>query len=241
MRKARALAVTLLFSAVPVGAWGCIGDDTVVPLGDAGGSDATLDGTADAEEQAEAATEASCAVDAGALDDAQIALGATIISTHRCFSCHGQTLSGNNDGVVWAADEGGFAYPPNLTSDPATGLGCWTNDQIENAILDGIDNEGMQLCPPMPLFGHIDDGGLDAAQAQAVIAYLRSIPVYMNQVPNTNCTFSDAGPEASPEEAGPEEAGPEGGPDATLGDAADAAETGPDATAADAQQEAGGD
>jgi hypothetical protein len=86
----------------------------------------------------------------------------------------------------------------------------------------------MPLCPPMPRFGHIDDGGLDAAQVQAVIEYLRSIPHYMNQVPNTNCTFSDAGPEASPEEAGPEEAGPEAGLDATVGDAADA---GPDATA----------
>ena len=150
-------------------------------------------------------------------------------------------MSGNSDGVPWASDEGGFAYPPNLTSDPATGLGCWTNDQIENAILNGIDNEGMRLCPPMPRFGHIDDGGLDAAQVQAVIQYLRSIPVYVNQVSETNCTFSDAGPEASPEEAGPEDAGPEAGMDATTSDASDAgpAEAGADATG-DAQ-EAGGD
>ncbi|HEX8792861.1 MAG TPA: c-type cytochrome [Polyangiaceae bacterium] len=240
MNRTRKLAVTLLFSTLPVGLWACIGDDTVVPLGDAGGTDATLDGTDDGESEAEAAAEASCAVDAGPLDDAQVALGATIISTHRCFQCHGQTLSGNNDGVIWAQDEGGFAYPPNLTSDPATGLGCWSNDQIENAILNGIDNEGMPLCPPMPRFGHIDDGGLDAAQVQAVIQYLRSIPVYVNQVANTNCSFADAGPEASPEEAGPEDAGPEAGVDATTSDASDG---GFDATVeagADAQ-EAGGD
>lgn len=211
MKGTRALAVTLLFCVPAVGTLAC-GDDTIVPLGDAGGADATLDSPVEAEE-AEAAEEASCAVDAGPLDDAQIQLGAAIISTHRCFQCHGQTLSGNNDGVQWTSDEGGFAYPPNLTSDPTTGLGCWTNDQIENAILNGIDNEGMPLCPPMPRFGHLDDGGLDAAQVQAVIEYLRSLHVYVNQVPNTNCTFSDAGPEAAPEEAGPEEAGPsEAGP-----------------------------
>jgi len=220
VKTTRAFAVTLLVVAVPAGVWGCIGDDTVVSTGDAGSADATLDGTADGESEGEAEAEASCAVDAGPLDDAQIQLGAAIISTHRCFDCHGQTLSGNNDGVAYAQDEGGFAYPPNLTSDPATGLGCWTNAQIESAILDGVDNEGMPLCPPMPRFGHLQDGGLDAAQVQAVIEYLRSIPVTMNQVPDTNCTFSDAGPPDSSTEAGK---------DATTNDAADAGDATTDA------------
>jgi hypothetical protein len=214
VKTTRTFAVTLLVVAAPAGVWGCIGDDTVVPTGDAGSADATLEGAADGESEgaAEAAAEASCAVDAGPLDDAQIQLGAAIIATHRCFDCHGQTLSGNNDGVAFAQDEGGFAYPPNLTSDPATGLGCWTNAQIENAILNGIDDEGLRLCPPMPTFGHLQDGGLDAAQVQAVIEYLRSIPVYVNQVPDTNCTFSDAGPPDSGD----------AGKDATTSDAGDA-------------------
>jgi hypothetical protein len=222
LKSTRALAVALLVFVAPVGLWACIGDDTVVPTGDAGSSDATLDVAVEAESEAEA--EASCAVDAGPLDDAEIQLGAAIISTHRCFDCHGQTLSGNNDGVQYAQDEGGFAYPPNLTSDPATGLGCWTNDQIENAILNGTDNEGVPLCPPMPRFGHVQDGGLDASQVQAVIEYLRSIPIYVNQVPNTNCTFSDAGPEAGPQDAG------DAGHDATTSDAADGGSDAGDAT-----------
>jgi hypothetical protein len=227
LKGTRALALSLLVLAAPAGLWACIGDDTVVATGDAGSSDATLDSAGDAESEAQA--EASCAVDAGPLDDAEIQLGAAIISTHRCFDCHGQALSGNNDGVTFADDEGGFAYPPNLTSDPATGLGCWSNDQIENAILNGIDNEGMRLCPPMPRFGHLLDGGLDAGQVQAVIEYLRSIPIYKNQVPNTNCTFSDAGPEAGPQDAGADadaayDAGKDAdaGYDATTSDAADA-------------------
>jgi hypothetical protein len=240
LKGTRALAVTLLVSVALVGVWAC-GDDTIVPMGDAGGADATLDITVDAESEAEAESEASCAVDAGQLDDAEIQLGETIISTHRCFICHGQTLGGNNDGVAFPQDEGGFAYPPNLTSDPATGLGCWTNAQIERAILDGIDNEGMPLCPPMPRFGHLDDGGLDAAQVQAVIEYLRSIPVYVNQVPNTNCTFSDAGPEAAPpEEAGPGDAGGDAA-DATLGDAGEAGDAADASDATTDVQEAGGD
>lgn len=231
----------LLVSVVPVGVSAC-GDDTVVATGDAGGSDATLDVGVEAAQEAEAQAEASCAVDAGALDDAEVQLGETIIMGHRCFQCHGQTLSGNNDGVAYAEDEGGLAYPPNLTSDPATGLGCWTNDQIANAILNGIDNEGMPLCPPMPQFGHLADGGLDEMQVQAVIQYLRSIPVIANQVPDTNCIISDAGPEAAPpEEAGPTESGTDSGLDATTSDAAsDAAGDASDA-GTDAETDAGAD
>jgi hypothetical protein len=147
--------------------------------------------TADAEVEAET----TCAFDAGALDDAQVQLGQWIVATHRCHSCHGGALSGTVDGVLSPTTEGGFAYPPNLTPDPATGLGCWTDDEIENAFLNGIDKEGMPLCPPMPRFGHLDDGGIDAAQAGAVVQYLRSLPPFSQVVPDTpNCTVPDGGP-----------------------------------------------
>jgi hypothetical protein len=142
----------------------------------------------------EAETAPSCAVDAGLLDDAEVQVGQSIVAAHKCPTCHGGTLSGNYDGVLSPTTEGGRAYPPNLTPDPATGLGCWTDYQIENAFLNGIDNEGMPLCPPMPRFGHLADGGLDAAAARAVVEYLRSLPIFVNAVPNTpNCTVPDAG------------------------------------------------
>lgn len=189
------------------------------------GADAGMDATEEPEQ------EASCAVDAGPYSDAEVALGLQLVGLHKCENCHGDTLSGNNDGVPSLTVEGGLAYPPNLTPDPATGLGCWTDEQIENAILNGIDNMGMPLCPPMPLFGHEGDAGLDQDQAAAVVAYLRSLPPTVNQVPNTpNCpapTVPEAGPEASTEEAGldgsTEEAGSDGSTDATSnGDASDA-------------------
>jgi hypothetical protein len=150
------------------------------------------------------AAEASCAVDAGTLDDAQVALGQAVVGAHRCDQCHGANLEGNFDGVQSPTTEGGTAYPPNLTSDPATGLGCWTNDQIENAILNGIDNQGMPLCPPMPRWGHLDDGGLDAAEAWAVVQFLRSLPIVSLQVPSTpNCSQPEAGTDASVDDASP--------------------------------------
>jgi mono/diheme cytochrome c family protein len=144
------------------------------------------------------ATDAGCAVDSGALDGAQVALGQQIVGARNCSKCHGENFEGNFDGVPSPTTEGGTAYPPNLTSDPATGLGCWTDPQIENAILNGIDNQGMLLCPPMPRWGQIDDGGLDAAAAWAVVQFLRSLPIAPFQVPNTpNCAQLDAETDAS--------------------------------------------
>ena len=233
-RRCSALALLLL----PVAGTGlaACGDDTVVLPGDGGGTDATID-SVDATEEPEA--EASCAVDAGPLDDAVVALGLQLVQAHKCQDCHGQVLSGNNDGVPSLTAEGGTAYPPNLTSDPATGLGCWTNDQIENAILNGIDDEGMPLCAPMPLFGHID-GGLDPAQAQAVIEYMRSLPIVHNQVADTPaCPVPEAGVDAQGEagtDAGTD-ASTEAGSDAAF-DAGDAAADGGADAAVDANLDA---
>jgi hypothetical protein len=189
------------------------------------GSDSGLDASIDvAEEPSE--VEASCAVDAGPLDDAEVALGMELVTLHKCQNCHGVALSGNNDGVPSTTAEGGLAYPPNLTSDPATGLGCWTNAQIENAILNGIDNQGMALCNPMPKFGHLGDAGLDPAQAADIVEFLRSLPVVVNNVPDTpSC------PVPPPVEAGVD-AGVDAEPDAPTGAAPDApSDSAPEAAA----------
>jgi len=182
----RAGALALLLPFAGGGALAACGDDSV-PLApsEAGVHDATVEASADAE--LDGAAEASCAVDPGPLDPNEGDAGLQIIGTHRCKDCHGDQLSGNQDGVPSMTAEGGFAYPPNLTPDPATGLGCWTNAQIENAILNGIDNEGMLLCSPMPVFGHLpqDAGGLTPAEVAEVVQYLRSIPAIKETVMNT--------------------------------------------------------
>jgi hypothetical protein len=229
--KPQLRVAALLFLFVPaagavVGA--CSGDDSTPAVAADAGLDSTVVVGGDAGEDAgfDAATpvEASCAVfDAGAFDDAQVQEGKQIVIAHLCTSCHGEALTGTPNGVPSPTAIGGTAYPPNLTSDPATGLGCWTNDQIVNAILHGIDNEGMALCAPMPVFGSIPgNGGLDAGEAADVVAFLRSLaPVSMNIPDTPACPAPEAGP--------PEEAGTDAG-DASTPDA-DAASM-PDADAA---------
>lgn len=202
----------------------CSGDDNLSPT-DTDASTAEPDATS-ADVTASDATRdgsESCAVDAGPLDPAQVALGLSLVTSHGCYGCHGGDLSGNNDGVPSTNADGGVAYPPNLTSDPVTGLGCWTNAQIENAILHGIDNEGDQLCNPMPLFGSLDgSAGLGASDAVAIVAYLRSLQITVNQVPDTPICFAvDSG--APETDGGATDAGADAEVDAS-DDAADASD-----------------
>jgi hypothetical protein len=157
--------------------------------------------------------------DASGLDDASVAEGFHAVwQVYRCWGCHqkasqkvddaggGIVLSGNNDGL----GDSGTTFPPNLTSDPVTGVGCWTNDELVQAILKGKDEDGTSLCPSMPKWGQAiktTDGGvrsgtpMDAGTAQAIVDYLRSLPVVSNAVPDTTCAApgdggADAGADA---------------------------------------------
>ncbi len=102
-----------------------------------------------------------------------------------CYGCHGPTFSG---GLIVHG-----AYAKNLTPDPATGLGCWTDQQIVTAILTATAADGEMLCV-MPKWGEL---GMNADQAEQIVEYLRSLPAVVNQVPPTNCPGpADAGGEA---------------------------------------------
>jgi hypothetical protein len=152
--------------------------------------------------------------DASGLDEASVAAGfEQVWRTYRCWGCHqeasqkvddagqGIVLSGNNQGI----GDSGTIFPPNLTNDP-TGIGCWTNQAVEDAILKGTDPEGGTLCPSMPRWGHAlatPDGGtrpgtpMDAGTAQEIIAYLRSLAPVANTVMDTTCPSADGGTDAA--------------------------------------------
>jgi mono/diheme cytochrome c family protein len=62
---------------------------------------------------------------------------------------------------------------PNITSDLETGIGGWSDDEILRAFRDGIAKDGHLMMPMMP-FGSYQY--MSDADAQAVIAYLRTVP-----------------------------------------------------------------
>lgn len=76
----------------------------------------------------------------------------------------------------------GVWYSRNLTGDAATGLGRWTEAEIVDAITRGVGRHGRWLDPmamPWPWFSR-----LRAADAQAIAAYLKSLPPVVNPVPD---------------------------------------------------------
>jgi hypothetical protein len=196
-------ALGAAYAALVVSA--CSGDDTTPPNATADSSvpaDATIDNTQPSQDTGaggdtstqdtgkggDTGTTNKClgAIDAASLDDAMVAEGMQAVLAFRCYGCHqstpvdaGITLSGNNNSIK----DGGAVYPPNLTPDPDSGLGCWTLDQIGYTILNAIDDQDASLCV-MPKFA---TKGMDASTAQAVAEFLKSLPAVQNQVPQTTC------------------------------------------------------
>src|SRR5436190_14253960 len=62
---------------------------------------------------------------------------------------------------------------PNISPDPETGSGKWTDDLFRRALRQGIGANGRTLFPMMPyrLFHEMCD-----EDVESVIAYIRSIP-----------------------------------------------------------------
>lgn len=75
----------------------------------------------------------------------------------------------------------GISYASNLTPDPNTGLGVWTEEMFLKAMRTGRHmGTSRPIQPPMPWpsYAHMTDDDL-----KAVFAYLRSVPALANRVP----------------------------------------------------------
>jgi hypothetical protein len=106
-----------------------------------------------------------------------------------CHDCHtpgsllgmpDHTRAYNGGDVGFFMPGIGYVYPPNLTPDPETGLGNWTEDQIVTALRTGVRPDGRTLVPIMPWPGL---SALTNEDAYAMAAYMKSLPPVANQVP----------------------------------------------------------
>jgi mono/diheme cytochrome c family protein len=80
----------------------------------------------------------------------------------------------------------GRIVAPNLTPDPETGAGRWTDDQLARAIREGVGHDGRALFPMMPYSRYREMTDEDLA---SVVVYLRSLPAVRNQLPPTEIIF----------------------------------------------------
>ncbi|WP_137387766.1 c-type cytochrome [Rhodoligotrophos defluvii] len=106
-----------------------------------------------------------------------------------CGGCHtpGVFLGKPDHTRALAGSEVGFEipglgifYPPNLTPDPETGLGKWSEAEIVKAVRTGERPDGRVLAPAMP-YPHY--GKLTDKDAFALAAYLKSLEPVRNAVP----------------------------------------------------------
>jgi hypothetical protein len=117
--------------------------------------------------------------------------------TSGCIYCHSEHDLLKRDAPIPASQRGAGQVLPylglpgrivasNITPDPQTGAGSWTDDQLARAIREGIGHDGRTLFPIMPYarFHSMSDEDL-----ASIVVYLRSLPPVRHELPATEIIF----------------------------------------------------
>lgn len=129
----------------------------------------------------------------------QVAFGRYLVtSRYKCYDCHSGDILKTDDqdpeksfgymggGSVLQDTEGHEIVSRNLTADPETGTGDWTPEQFAQAMKYGQSPNG-PLRYPMPKYSLVTD-----AEARAIYAYLRTVPVIKKATPEDGAVASTA-------------------------------------------------
>jgi mono/diheme cytochrome c family protein len=120
--------------------------------------------------------------------DAALDRGSYLVNTiMTCGNCH--SPKGPPDVVAGKDFSGGLRFdePPfdvtasNITPDKATGIGNWSTADIKKSLIDGVRPDGVPLAVVMPtgFYGILIPSDLDA-----IVAYLQSLKLVSNKVPD---------------------------------------------------------
>jgi len=126
----------------------------------------------------------------------QVERGEYLIELLGCGACHTdgalegapqmeRALAGSSIGIAYTNPLGekypGIIYPPNITPDKETGIGDWSDSQIEKAIRAGFGRHAGRRITVMPWQGYAK---ITQEDVTAIVAYLRSIKPVSHNVPN---------------------------------------------------------
>ncbi|HEY6062638.1 MAG TPA: cytochrome c [Chitinophagaceae bacterium] len=113
-----------------------------------------------------------------------------------CIHCHSKRDFNKFSGPVIPGTEGGGGmvfdnklfdpipgtlYAKNITPDPETGIGTWTDEDILKAITQGINKKGDTLFPIMP---YANFNRMAKEDLLSIIAYIRTLKPIKNKVPD---------------------------------------------------------
>lgn len=121
--------------------------------------------------------------------DEKLDRGKYLVDFGGCFDCHtpGYFFGKPDMSKFLGGSEVGFEIPgmgvfygPNITPDAETGIGRWSEAEIVAAIQTGVRPDGRELAPIMPWRSIAK---LTKEDAEAIAAYLKSLPAISNTVP----------------------------------------------------------
>ncbi len=127
---------------------------------------------------------------------AQVNRGEYLVELLGCGACHtdgalegvpdfDKSLAGSSIGIAYTSplneQRPGILFPPNLTPDEETGIGLWTDRQIENAISAGVGRHSGRRIAIMPWQGYTR---MTPEDVKAIVSYLRSIKPVYHEVPD---------------------------------------------------------
>jgi mono/diheme cytochrome c family protein len=126
---------------------------------------------------------------AAAPQNALATRGQYVATEADCMSCHtapgGQPYAGGYP----LKSPLGTLYGPNITPDPDTGIGTWSEADFAKALRQGVGKDGSYLYPAMP---YEDYTKMTAADMDALWAYMRSVRPVKNTPPRIRCRFLSA-------------------------------------------------
>lgn len=120
------------------------------------------------------------------LDRALVLRGRYLALAGDCISCHTRAAGAPFAGGLAFHTPFGIIYSPNITPDPQTGIGQWSEAEFARALRQGIDKHGKQLYPVFPYSYFTKIGDPDVA---ALYAFLRAIPAVKYVAPANDMTF----------------------------------------------------
>ena len=87
---------------------------------------------------------------AAANDDPLVARGAYLAKVGDCVACHSAPKGKPFAGGLPMTTPMGKIYTTNITPDPDTGIGKWSEEDFEKALRQGVAKDGHNLYPAMP-------------------------------------------------------------------------------------------
>jgi mono/diheme cytochrome c family protein len=102
-----------------------------------------------------------------------VARGAYLARAGNCAACHTERGGAAYAGGKGIATPFGTVFAPNLTPDPATGLGNWSAAEFWRAMHHGRSKDGRLLYPAFP---YPDYTLVSREDSDALYGYLRSLP-----------------------------------------------------------------